>query len=205
MADLAPSVVVFDLGGVLIDWDPRYLYRKLIADPDEMERFLDEICTPAWNLEQDRGRSLDEATALLTNAYPEHAELIEAYYGRWTEMIGGVFSDSVEVLEDLTREGVPVHALSNWSAETFARVEPAYPFLGWFEHRVISGEIGLIKPDAEIYAHLEALTGLPPAAHCFVDDKEENVAAALARGWHGVVFRDPQWLRFDLRAQGLPV
>ena len=113
------SSAVFDLGGVLIDWNPRHLYRKLFANEAEMERFLSEICSPAWNLEQDRGRSWAEATALLTARHPEHSELIEAYRGRWHEMLGGPIDGSVAILRELKDAGVPLYGLTNWSHETF--------------------------------------------------------------------------------------
>src|SRR5215813_9339991 len=148
----ARKIVVFDLGGVLIDWNPRHLYRRLFAgDEATMEHFLTAICSQSWNEEQDRGRSIAEATALLAAQHPEHAELIEAYYGRWSEMLAGPIAGTVEIFETLDRAGVPLYALSNWSAETFVHARSRYAFLDRFRDILISGEVGLIKPDPRIF------------------------------------------------------
>jgi 2-haloacid dehalogenase len=201
----ARKIVVFDLGGVLIDWNPRHLYRRLFAgDEAAMEHFLTAICSPAWNEEQDRGRSLAEGTALLAARHPEHAELIEAYYGRWLEMLAGPIAGTVEILEALDRAGAPLYALSNWSAETFAQARPRYPFLGRFRDILISGEVGLIKPDPRIFRLLIDRHDIVAADAVYVDDVVKNVEAANALGFHGIHFRNPATLRDELVALGLP-
>ena len=146
-----PTVAVFDLGGVLVDWNPRHLYRTLFAgDAAAMERFLAEVCTPAWNDEQDRGRPWAEACALLVRDHPDQRALIEAWPSRFDETIAGPISGTVDILAELRAGGVPLYALSNWSAETFPRARARFPFLDWFRGLVISGALGIAKPDHAI-------------------------------------------------------
>ena len=197
------QTVVFDLGGVLIDWDPRYLYRKLFADEREMEKFLSTIATMEWHLEQDRGRTMEEATATLASRHPEYAREISAYYGRWDEMFGGPIRGSVDVLRELDERGFPLYALTNWSAETFPRARQKYDFLGLFDEIVVSGEERMIKPDKAIYRVLVERTGLDPATTVFVDDSPPNVAAAGELGFTALAFRTPQLLRDDLTGLGI--
>lgn len=200
------DAVLFDLGGVLVDWNPRHLYRSLFAgDEAAMERFLATVCTPAWNLEQDRGRPLQEATALLQTAHPEQAELIAAYYGRWPEMLAGAIAGSVALLEELAAAGVPVYALTNWSAETFPHARPRFPFLRRFRGIVVSGEEGLVKPDPRLYLLAAARFGLDPSRTLFVDDAPHNVVGAERAGFRAVRFTTPEALRRDLQAVGLPL
>lgn len=199
----APTTVVWDLGAVLIDWNPRYLYRSLIPDPDAMERFLAEVATPAWNHEQDRGRRWADAVAELTAAHPEHADLIRAYHERWPEMLGGAIEGSVAILHELRDAGVALYALSNWSAETFHVALERYPFLGWFRGIVISGEVGAAKPEPEIYEALMARHGVDPARSVFVDDQPVNVAAARALGFTAIRFTGADDLRAALEGLGL--
>ena len=170
MPGTSPTTVVFDLGGVLIDWDPRYLYRKLFDDPGEMEAFLSEVTTTEWNAHQDAGRPWAEAIEILVAEYPEQRELIEAFYGRWTEMLAGEIQETVEVLAELRVTGVRLLALSNWSAEKFPIARERFEFLGWFEGIVVSGEVGLIKPDRRIFELLVERFALEPAETLFVDD-----------------------------------
>lgn len=199
-----PRAVVFDLGGVLIDWDPRYLYRTLFdGDETAMESFLAEVCTPQWNAQQDAGRSWAEAVESLALEYPEHRERIGAYWHRWAEMLGEAIGPTVEILADLRHGGVPLFALSNWSAETFPIARPLYPFLDWFDGIVISGEVQMVKPDARIYRHLIDRHRLDPATVVFIDDSEANVRAAADLGMTAIRFEDPAALRRDLAALGL--
>ncbi len=197
------TAVVFDLGGVLIDWDPRYLYRTLFADEVAMEDFLTTVTTPDWNRAQDAGRPWSEAVEELTARHPEKRELIEAYWRRWPEMLGGPIEPTVAVLDDLRPTGVRLYALSNWSAETFPIARPRYPFLGWFDGIVISGEEGLIKPDARIFEVLLERYDLRPEETVFIDDHAPNVEAAGALGIRAIRFTDAGTLRADLRALGL--
>jgi 2-haloacid dehalogenase len=146
------QAVVFDLGGVLLDWNPRHLYRRLFGyDTAGMERFLAEVCNPAWNAKQDAGRSWDEAIAEAAAAHPEDAALIRAYREQWEEMLGEPFADSVAVLGELRRTGVRLYALTNWSQDTFPYGLARYPFLQWFDDIVVSGGEGVIKPDPAIF------------------------------------------------------
>lgn len=198
------TAVVFDLGGVLIDWNPRYLYRQLFGGDDEvMEQFLAEVTSPAWNAEQDAGRSWREAVESLAAIHPDRRDLIAAYDDRWVETLGGPIEATVEILADLRQAGTRLAALSNWSAEKFPIARPRYPFLEWFETIVISGEVGVSKPDPRIYRHLLERTGWAPEACVFVDDSAPNVGAAADLGMAGLLFRDAARLRADLRSLGL--
>jgi 2-haloacid dehalogenase len=198
------SAVVFDLGGVLIDWNPRYLYRSLFAgDEAAMEAFLDEVATPAWNAEQDAGRTWREAVDALVAIHPDHRDLIVAYDERWPETLAGPIEGTVEILADLRRAGVRLAALSNWSSEKFPIARSRYDFLDWFEAIVISGDVGAAKPDPRIYEHLLERTGFEPTSTVFVDDAPANVAVAADFGLTALQFRDPPTLRADLEALGL--
>jgi 2-haloacid dehalogenase len=200
------DAVVFDLGGVLIDWNPRYLYRSLFdGDEAAMERFLAEVTTPEWNAEQDAGRTWREAVDALVAIHPDRRDLILAYHERWADMLGGPIEGTVAILDELRQAGVRVAALSNWSAETFPIAQVRYPFLGWFETIVVSGAVGLVKPDLRIYRHLLGLTGFSPGSTVFVDDAPANVAAAEQVGMTGLQFHDSETLRRDLRELGLPI
>jgi 2-haloacid dehalogenase len=200
---VAAKAVVFDLGGVLIDWDPRYLYRKLLADDEAVEEFLATVTTPEWNLEQDRGRPFAEAVAELVERHPDHAAAIAAYHERWPEMLGGDIPGAVELLAELRAAGVPLYALTNWSAETFRFARERFEFLSWFDGVVVSGEERVIKPDPRIFGVLLDRFGLTPEATLFVDDSAANVAAARELGFDAVRFQDPDRLRRDLAARGL--
>ena len=195
---------MFDLGGVLIDWNPRYLYRKLFdGDDAAMERFLAEVTTPEWNGLQDAGRTWAEGVEALTREHPEHAALIAAYAERWPETLGEAIQPTVEVLDDLRRAGVRLFALSNWSAETFPIARPRYPFLEWFEGIVISGEVRIAKPDARVYRHLLERYSLEPATTVFIDDSAANVDAAGALGMIAIRFEGAEALRRELAGLGL--
>src|SRR6478735_473933 len=185
MAPPKPENVIFDLGGVLIDWNPRYLYRQLFdGDDAAMEQFLAGICTPAWNLSLDAGRPFAEAVEELTGRHPHERLRIEAYHRRWLEMVAGPIHQTVTILEELHQRGVPLWALTNWSSETFALVrhDPAYAFLDRFRHIFVSGELRLIKPDPAIYRHTVTRIGALAASCLFIDDSGTNIAAAAAEG-----------------------
>jgi 2-haloacid dehalogenase len=198
------SVAIFDLGGVLIDWDPRHLYRKLFGgDEQAMEHFLATVCTNEWNERQDAGRTFAEATRELLPRHADKRELIEAWCKRFDEMIPGAIEGSVDVLAELKQRAVPVYAISNWSAETFPPQRARFPFLGWFDDIVVSGEVGVIKPDPRIFSILLERHGVAAQQAVFIDDVEKNAAAARALGIHGIHFRSPQQLRRELAACGL--
>jgi 2-haloacid dehalogenase len=198
------QAVVFDLGGVLIDWDPRHLYRKLLPeDAERMEWFLANVCSSAWNEEQDAGRPFADAVALACASHPEHAALIRAYDERWPEMLNGPLPESVAILEALKQRGQPLYALTNWSAEKFPVALEKFDFLSWFDGIVVSGEIGMRKPDHRIFAHMVERFGLQAPRTFYVDDSARNVEAARAFGLDTVLFTTPQALRADLTARGL--
>jgi 2-haloacid dehalogenase len=198
-----PTTVVFDLGGVLIDWNPRHLYRKLFASETEMERFLAEVCTGEWNLEQDRGRPFAEAAALLVARHPDQQPMIEAFYGRWSEMLNGPIQGTVAILEELDAAGVPLYALTNWSAETWAHAQSRFSFLERFRGILVSGQVRLIKPDPAIFRLLCSQFGIVPEQSVFIDDSLKNVEAAARLGFHAHHFRSPGPLRGWLAERGL--
>ena len=200
---MRPTAVVFDLGGVLIDWDPRYLYRQLLDDPDEMESFLAEVTTAEWNAHQDAGRPWAEAVELLVSEHPERRELIEAFHRRWPEMLAGEIPGTVDVLADLRASGVRLVALSNWSAETFPIAMERFVFLAWFDGIVLSGEVGVNKPDRRIFEHLATRFDIEPKAALFIDDSSANVDAAKSLGVRVVEFTDATALRLELVQLGL--
>lgn len=197
-------VVVFDLGGVLIDWDPRHLYRQLFdGDDPAMERFLAEVCTGAWNERQDAGRPFAEAVAELVLRHPEQRALIEAYHLRWPEMVAGPIDGSVEILAELREAGYELHALTNWSAETFALTRPRFDFLTWFESILVSADVRLIKPDPRIFRLLLERIGREARACIYIDDSRRNVDAAAALGFDAIHFQGAGPLRADLLRRGL--
>jgi len=203
MPTAPPTAVVFDLGGVLIDWNPRYLYRKLFDDEAAMETFLADVVSPEWNGQQDSGRTWAEAVEVLSHEHPEQRDLIAAYWHRWQETLGDAIAPTVAILEELREAGVRLYALSNWSAETFPVARPRYPFLDWFDGIVISGEEKVAKPEPAIFRHLLDRYGLEPATTVFIDDSEANVRAAAAEGIVSLRFVDAATLREDLRRFGL--
>lgn len=198
-----PSTVVFDIGGVLIDWNPRYLYRKLLPDADAVEHFLSTVCTSEWNVMQDAGRSWDDAVAELTVLHPDKTELIAAYHLRWDEMVSGAIDDTVEILRTLKAQGTPTYAITNFSADKFVRARRRFDFLNAFDGVTVSGEIGLIKPDARIYEHFLRSFGLEPADCVFIDDVAKNAQAARDVGMHAIHFTTPEALRAELDAFGI--
>ncbi len=195
--------MVFDLGGVLLDWDPRHLYRKLFADETEMEAFLADICSPAWHAPHDRGASTEESCAELALRHPEHSELIWAWSRRSEEMIGGVFAESVEVLRAAKDAGLPCYALTNMEAETYPLRLERFPFLGWFDGTVVSGREGVMKPDPTIFLRLLERFRLTPETTLMIDDTQENVDAAVELGFQTMLFLSPRQLRTEL--EGLAV
>jgi 2-haloacid dehalogenase len=197
------AIVVFDLGGVLIDWNPRYLYRTLFDDEAEMEAFLSEVTTQEWNAQQDAGRPWSEAVEELAALHPGRRELIEAYWKRWPETLGGPIEGTVSILGELRARGVRTYALSNWSAETFPLARPRFPFLEWFDGILVSGDVKLAKPDPRIFAAMLQKFGLNAASTVFIDDSAANVRAAEAAGLIAIRFQAPQELRRELAALDL--
>jgi 2-haloacid dehalogenase len=194
--------VAFDLGGVLIHWDPRLLFRKLLPSEDQVERFLGEVCTSDWNHALDAGLPLAEGIAERVARFPEHEPLIRAYGERFDEMMLPMPA-SIALLGELRARGVALYALSNWNADTFARTRPLFPFLDAFEGLVISGQVGLAKPDPRIFRHLLDAHALAAEDVLFVDDRAANVEAARGSGIEGVLFEGAALLRTELVRRNL--
>lgn len=193
------ETVVFDLGGVLVDWNPRYLYRKLFANEAEMEYFLTHVCHGEWNERQDAGRPFAEAIAELVGLHPQYEPMIRAYFERWPEMLAGEIKGTVDILEALKTSGrYRLFALSNWSAETFPYARKRFPFLNLFETILLSGEERLIKPDSRFFALLSSRHGVRPERSVFIDDVLKNIEGAKKLGFQTVHFADSTSLRGQL-------
>ncbi|WP_373505909.1 HAD family hydrolase [Aestuariivirga sp.] len=195
--------IVFDIGNVLLHWDPRALYRKVFASEAEVDWFLANVCTSAWNLEQDKGRSFADAVAEATARHPEHAEAIAAYDTRWPETLTHVIEGTVEILEDLKQQGTPLYAITNWHQDKFRETKARYGFLCHFRDIVVSGDERLIKPDPAIYRLLLDRNGLEAGQCLFIDDSAKNVAGAEAVGMKAHHFTSPDALRAELAAMGI--
>jgi 2-haloacid dehalogenase len=200
-----PSLaLVFDFGGVLFDWNPRYLFRPLFGDdPDTVEGFLTEIGFNEWNLQQDQGRTFAEAVAELSRRFPHYADYIKAFDERWEETIRGPIQPTVETLRALKQAGYPLYGLSNWSAETFRRIRHQYAFLDWFDAIVISGEVRLVKPDPGIFRLLLDRIGRGAEECLLIDDSEANIAAADQLGFMTIRFVTPEQLDETLHRLGI--
>jgi 2-haloacid dehalogenase len=199
----AVTAIVFDIGNVLIDWDPKYLYRKLMPDEASMDRFLAEICHYQWNLEQDRGRLWADAIAEKIAEFPEHEQWIRAYDTRWPEMVSGPIEGSVEILQELKAKAFPLYAITNFSREKWDIATEIYPFLTLFDGVTVSADVKLLKPDPAIYAHFLKSFSLRAETLLFIDDRRENIEAARDAGFQAVLFTTPEALRQDLRAFGV--
>jgi 2-haloacid dehalogenase len=197
------DAVVFDIGGVLLDWNPRYLYRKLFDDEDEMERFLAEVCTMQWHSAHDRGVPFSRSSAELAAAHPEHAELIAAWGARSEEMVGGEIAEVVQLLAALRRADVRCYALTNMEAETYPLRRDRYEFFGWFDGTVVSAHERIAKPDPEIFRRLLARFGLGAERTVMIDDSLPNLEAAREIGMQTVHFRSGAQLRGWLTTSGL--
>jgi 2-haloacid dehalogenase len=200
---LNKPVIIFDLGGVLIDWNPRYLYRQMFANETALEAFITEVGLSEWNAQQDAGRPFAEAVALLSAQYPHHTAPIQAFWERWPEMLGGAVEGTVEIMRELREREHRLFALSNWSAETYPHAAARFEFLQWFEYIALSGRLKLVKPQPEIYAHLQERIARPAAECLFIDDSLGNVEAALQCGWQAIHFTGPEALRVKLMQLGI--
>ena len=198
------DTILFDLGAVLIDWNPRYLYRPLFKGDDAaMERFLEEIVPGWWNREIDAGKPFADAVAERIRQFPEHTRMIALWKDRWEAMLRDAIHDSVAVLAELRGRGYRLYALTNWSAETFPLARARFDFLKWFEDIVVSGEVRLAKPDPRIFELTIARCRLRPAQTLFIDDSLHNVEAGRDAGLHALHFQSPARLRADLAELGL--
>ena len=195
--------IVFDIGKVLIHYDPDLPFSRLIPDADRRKWFFDSVCTSDWNIEQDRGRSWADAEALLIAEHPDEADNIRAFRTHWHEMVPHHYEDSVAIMLGLIDDGRDVTMLTNFAADTFAEARKKFPFLNRPRGVTVSGEIGLIKPDRRIYDRHAADFGLEPSASLFIDDSQKNVDGAIAAGWQAVLFTDPATLEADLRRLGV--
>jgi 2-haloacid dehalogenase len=206
MNDIGMShpAIIFDLGGVLMDWDPYYLYSKILgADRQAVDHFLKTVDFSGWNRENDRGRSFAEGTALLIARFPEYADLIRAYDERYLESLSGPIQPVVEILHRMKNAGNRLYVLSNWPAEKFALVRPAYAFFEWFDDLVISGEVGLIKPDHAIFQLMLDRISRPAGECLFIDDHEGNIRAARDLGFQTIHFQSPLQLEAELTRLGI--
>jgi 2-haloacid dehalogenase len=200
------NTVVFDLGGVLIDWNPDYVYRHFFPLEAERRWFYEHICTPEWNEEQDGGRSLEEGTRILVEKFPEHEPLIRTYYEKWESMLGGPIAETVEILRELKfNTQTKLFALTNWSAETFPVALKKYDFLHWFDGRIVSGEEKTRKPFSDIYKRLIDRFHIIPSSAVYVDDNTRNLIPAKSLGFHTIHFQNPVQFRKDLKSKGFPL
>jgi 2-haloacid dehalogenase len=204
MAD-RPPIPVFDVGNVLIRWDPRLLYSKLIADEAELDDFLSRVCAPEWNLEMDGGKSFAQGVAERVALFPDKADLIRAFDSRWAETLGGVIEGAVAILEELRARRIKTYAISNFSSEKFALASRAFPFLAGFEGAIVSGREKLLKPDPRIYRLLCERYGLAAGDCLFIDDSRANVQGAREAGMQAHRFENPERLRAALKQAGLPL
>ncbi len=197
-------VIVFDFGGVLIDWDPYYLYRTLLGEDRQLTlNFLHETDFSTWNIDNDRGIPFAENAARLIARFPHYEDLIWAYHERFLETVGGAIQSTVDILHELKAAGHPIWGLSNWPADKFAQVRPLFPFFAAFDGMVISGEVGLVKPEKPIFDYLLAQVGCPAADCLFIDDNPPNIAAASGYGFQTIRFTSADALRKELMALGI--
>ena len=200
------NTIIFDLGGVLIDWNPEYLFQKMIPDSERRQYFLQNVCNHDWNVAHDAGRPIAEGTALKIAEFPEWETEIRAYYGRWTEMLGGAIDETVYLLKELIDHPVyRVLALTNWSAETFPIALGMYDFLHWFEGIVVSGDEKTRKPFRDIYETLLNRYNVNPSEAVFIDDAFVNIKGAEDVGISGIHFQSAQQLRMALKELGVAV
>lgn len=205
MRDNVPDTIVFDIGNVLLDWDPEHLYRRVIASQDSRRWFLSHVCTPQWNHQQDRGRTFAEAVAERRALFPEWRSEIEAFHHRWPETVAGAIEGSVDILARLRAQRVPCYAITNFSQEKFAVAQSLFPFLKTFDGVIVSGDERLLKPDRAIFDLFCARYALAPARCLFIDDVEANVEGARAAGMNAVRYENPARLARDLQSFGFDV
>jgi 2-haloacid dehalogenase len=194
------NTIIFDLGAVLIDWNPRYMYRKIFKTEEEMEWFLENITTGDWNENQDAGYPLHKATEELIAKHPEWENEIRSYYGRWIEMLGEQIHETVEILAKLRKDNsLKIYALTNWSAETFPKALERFQFLKWFDGIVVSGAEKTRKPFADFFKILLDRYNIDPSASLLIDDNLRNIKGAESVGINGIQFSNAEQLRTDLK------
>ena len=195
--------IVFDIGKVLIHYDPDLPFSRLIPDETRRRWFFENVCTSEWNIEQDRGRAWGDAEALLIERYPDEADNIRAFRRHWHEMVPNHYEDTVALMLGLIEDGRDVTMLTNFAADTFSEARAKFPFLDRPRGVTVSGEIGLIKPEKAIYDRHAADFGLDPSASLFIDDSAKNVKGAIDAGWQAVLFEGAEKLEADLRRLGV--
>ncbi|HEX9330338.1 MAG TPA: HAD family phosphatase [Anaerolineales bacterium] len=194
------KAVIFDFGNVLLEWNPRLVYKRFFPnDPEGMERFLTEVNFADWNLQQDKGRPFTEGIAILSGQFPHYSHLIQAYHDHWIDSVGGSITGTVYILKQLKQAGYSLYGLSNWSAETFPHAREKYDFFDLFDDIVLSGEVGHIKPDPEIFQILLAKIGKPAEQCLFIDDALPNIRQAQKMGFATIHFQSPEQLEAILR------
>jgi 2-haloacid dehalogenase len=202
MSQSAP-VIIFDFGGVLLDWNPLHVFTPMLQDEAEARRFMQEIDFAEWNRMLDGGRPFAEGVADWCARFPRYCQLIRAFHTRWAESIGGPMDGTIAILDDLRQEGYRLFGLSNWSAETFPLMRSQYPFFGWFEQIILSGEVRLTKPDPRIFDLTVERIGRPAGECVLIDDSLTNVEAARRAGMQALHFIGPEQLRADLTGLGI--
>ncbi|HSL29714.1 MAG TPA: HAD family phosphatase [Anaerolineales bacterium] len=194
------KVIIFDFGNVLLEWDPRFVYRRFFPNDSEgMERFLHEVSFMDWNLLQDKGRPFAEGVAALSKQFPHYSHLIQAYHDHWIDSLGEAISGTVNILKELKRGGYPLYGLSNWSAETFPKARQRHEFFSLLDDMIISGEVGHVKPDPEIFQLLLNKIGRPAQQCLFIDDSLPNIHQAQRMGFATIHFQSPEHLKASLQ------
>ena len=200
------ETIIFDLGGVLVDWNPEYVYlNEFNGDRKKMQWFFDNICTSSWNEEQDGGYLMADATDERINLFPKYKKLIKMFYGRWEEMLKGEIGETVEILHKLKRKKIKLIALTNWSAETFPVAVKKFKFLKLFDGIVVSGKVKMLKPFPEIYNYTLKKYGLIANKSIFIDDRISNVDGAIKCGINGIQFVSPKNLIIALKKYGIKI
>jgi 2-haloacid dehalogenase len=198
------KTIVFDFGNVLLEWNPRYVYQRYFPDdPQGMERFLEEVNFMDWNLQQDKGRPFAEGVAALSGKFPQYARLIQTYHDNWTDSLGRAYEGTVAIMKQLKQAGYPLYGLSNWSAETFPRAREKYDFFDLLDDFVISGDVGHVKPDPEIFRILLSKIGRPAQECLFIDDALANIDQAQKMGFATIHFQSSEQLAQSLRELGI--
>jgi len=193
------NAIIFDFGNVLLEWDPRYLYQRYFpGNPEGMERFLREVNFMEWNAKQDQGRPFADGIAILTREFPHYSDLIRAYHDHWTDSLGDSLAGTVEIMKELKQAGYPIFGLSNWSAETFPYARQRHDFFDLLDDMVISGEVGHVKPQPEIFQIILDRIGMPAGECLFIDDSLANIDQAQKMGFVTIHFQSPEQLRFRL-------
>lgn len=198
------KAIIFDYGNVLLEWNPRHVYNRYFPnDPEGMENFLQEVDFMGWNAKQDKGRTFQEGVASLSAKFPQYKHLIQAYHDRWKDSIGNAHWGTVEILKELKEKGYPLYGLSNWSAETFPYAREKYDFFELFDDMVISGQVGYVKPEPEIYHLMLEKIGRPPQECLFIDDSLANIQQAQKMGIETIHYESSKQLAGELKSIGL--